>query len=51
MTEWKRIIEQGFLPASFLEKKKSGCADIPMAELTWNQKWQLWCAEQFLGML
>ena len=22
--------------------------DIPMSELTGNQKWQLWCAEQFL---
>ena len=25
--------------------------DIPMNELTGNQKWQLWCAEQFLNML
>lgn len=25
--------------------------DIPMSELTGNQKWQLWCAEQFLNML
>lgn len=25
--------------------------DIPMSELTGNQKWQLWCAELFLGML
>jgi len=25
--------------------------DIPMQELTGNQKWQLWCAEQFLNML
>ena len=25
--------------------------DIPMHELTGNQKWQLWCAEQFLNML
>ena len=25
--------------------------DIPMDELTGNQKWQLWCAEQFLNML
>ena len=25
--------------------------DIPMGELTGNQKWQLWCAEQFLNML
>lgn len=24
--------------------------DIPMAELTGNQKWQLWCAELFLNM-
>lgn len=25
--------------------------DIPMDKLTGNQKWQLWCAEQFLDML
>lgn len=25
--------------------------DIPMSELTGNQKWQLWCAEQFLNLL
>ncbi len=25
--------------------------DIPMSSLTGNQKWQLWCAEQFLGSL
>ena len=25
--------------------------DIPMNELTGNQKWQLWCAEQFLNSL
>ena len=25
--------------------------DIPMQQLTGNQKWQLWCAEQFLGTL
>ena len=25
--------------------------DIPMDRLTGNQKWQLWCAEQFLNML
>lgn len=25
--------------------------DIPMQTLTGNQKWQLWCAEQFLNML
>ena len=25
--------------------------DIPMGELTGNQKWQLWCAEQFLKMI
>lgn len=25
--------------------------DIPMDELTGNQKWQLWCAEQFLNMI
>lgn len=24
--------------------------DIPMSTLTGNQKWQLWCAEQFLNM-
>lgn len=24
--------------------------DIPIKELTGNQKWQLWCAEQFLNM-
>ena len=22
--------------------------DIPLSHLTGNQKWQLWCAEQFL---
>lgn len=26
-------------------------SDIPMAQLTGNQKWQLWCAEQFLNMI
>ena len=25
--------------------------DIPMDKLTGNQKWQLWCAEQFLNLL
>ena len=25
--------------------------DIPMGELTGNQKWQLWCAEQFLKII
>ena len=25
--------------------------DIPMGELTGNQKWQLWCAEQFLKLI
>ena len=25
--------------------------DIPMNTLTGNQKWQLWCAEQFLDSL
>lgn len=25
--------------------------DIPMNKLTGNQKWQLWCAEQFLNMI
>lgn len=25
--------------------------DIPLEELTGNQKWQLWCAEQFLNMI
>ncbi len=24
--------------------------DVPMQELTGNQKWQLWCAEQFLNL-
>ena len=24
--------------------------DIPMHKLTGNQKWQLWCAEQFLNL-
>lgn len=24
--------------------------DIPMSELTGNQKWQLWCAEEFLNL-
>lgn len=33
--------------------KKGGLfrEDIPMSELTGNQKWQLWCAEQFLTMI
>ncbi|MBR2236318.1 MAG: asparagine synthase [Prevotella sp.] len=26
-------------------------SDIPMDQLTGNQKWQLWCAEQFLNLL
>ena len=26
-------------------------SDIPMHDLTGNQKWQLWCAERFLDML
>ena len=26
-------------------------SDIPMNQLTGNQKWQLWCAEQFLNMI
>lgn len=25
--------------------------DIPINELTGNQKWQLWCAERFLNMI
>ena len=25
--------------------------DIDMSSLTGNQKWQLWCAEEFLNML
>ena len=25
--------------------------DIPMQQLTGNQKWQLWCAELFLNMI
>jgi len=25
--------------------------DIPMNQLTGNQKWQLWCAQEFLNML
>ena len=25
--------------------------DIPMRDLTGNQKWQLWCAEKFLNLL
>ena len=25
--------------------------DIPMNKLTGNQKWQLWCAEQFLNTI
>ena len=32
-------------------KRKEFRRDIPMADLTGNQKWQLWCAEQFLKML
>jgi hypothetical protein len=24
--------------------------DIPMSQLTGNQKWQLWCAELFLNL-
>ena len=26
-------------------------SDIAMDKLTGNQKWQLWCAEQFLQMI
>lgn len=29
-------------------KRKEFCKNIPMNTLTGNQKWQLWCAEQFL---
>ena len=32
-------------------KKKEFRQDIPMNQLTGNQKWQLWCAEQFLTVL
>ncbi len=31
-------------------KRQEFRKDIPMEELTGNQKWQLWCAEQFLNM-
>ena len=30
-------------------KRKEFRKDIPMNELTGNQKWELWCAEQFLN--
>lgn len=32
-------------------KRKEFRNDIQMSELTGNQKWQLWCAEQFLNTL
>lgn len=32
-------------------KREEFRKDIPMSELTGNQKWQLWCAEQFLNTL
>ncbi len=32
-------------------KRKEFRTDIPMDQLTGNQKWQLWCAEQFLNSL
>lgn len=32
-------------------KRKEFRKDIPMDKLTGNQKWQLWCAEQFLNMI
>lgn len=44
-------------PVDAIFKKWSGPTrpefrkDIPMKELTGNQKWQLWCAEQFLNLL
>lgn len=31
--------------------RKEFRTDIPMQQLTGNQKWQLWCAEQFLNQL
>lgn len=31
-------------------KRKEFRQDIPMAQLTGNQKWQLWCAELFLDL-
>ena len=31
-------------------KRKEFRNDIPMDELTGNQKWQLWCAEEFLNI-
>lgn len=31
-------------------QRKEFRKDIPMNKLTGNQKWQLWCAEQFLNM-
>ena len=32
-------------------KRKEFRDDIPMHQLTGNQKWQLWCAEQFLNSI
>lgn len=32
-------------------KRREFRNDIPMQQLTGNQKWQLWCAEQFLNMI
>lgn len=32
-------------------KRKEFRNDIPMHQLTGNQKWQLWCAEQFLNSI
>lgn len=32
-------------------KRKEFRSDIPMHQLTGNQKWQLWCAEQFLNSI
>ena len=32
-------------------KRKEFRNDIPLSELSGNQKWQLWCAEQFLNSL
>lgn len=32
-------------------KRKEFRTDIPLTQLSGNQKWQLWCAEQFLNLL
>jgi hypothetical protein len=31
-------------------RRKEFRHDIPMSQLTGNQKWQLWCAELFLNL-